>query len=526
MKIMSAEENKGTSKKKRKDLTGKLQITIHNLKSVPKLISIRKKAKKVLPNLPDAEVIELPDSETMFSWIEDLCSTPHRRPGTPEGHQAEDYLVKKLNELGLENVTKDPINITVWDATNWKLLIEENGTTQEFPCFYVPRTEFTGPKGVSGKMIYLGEGTPKDFKKVSLKDRIVVVDTLLPVLPSGMMVKLSKGGYYLSDPEDVFKWGTKHELIFVRKNFPRERENEPPSPRSAYFNAFKNGAAGMILILKNHPSNTNSHYGPYDRVMKPMPALWVGQYDGNKLREMAKKELKATIILEGTQKPGVTHNVWGYLPGISEETLLISSHHDSPFTGATEDGTGISMVLSQAWAWSRIPKEKRPKSLLFVCDAGHFYEAVGPEYFVKQHPELIEKTLVNVNLEHLAAKEVVDNDGEFEFTGSLAITLAYITANEYLVSIAMKTLDKNKPKQVCAVPFNLTGSVAPGDGGRYYQFGGLNVINMISMPYYLLTAEDTLDKVDKNELSVFARTASDIIGTLMSIDKEKLTFMR
>jgi len=54
----------------------------------------------------------------------------------------------------------------------------------------------------------------------------------------------------------------------------------------------------------------------------------------------------------------------------------------------------------------------------------------------------------------------------------------------------------------------------------------MNVINMISMPYYLLTAEDTLDKVDKNELSVFARTASDIIGTLMSIDKEKLTFMR
>jgi len=523
---VNAKENRGKSQQKRKDLTSKWQITKHNLKIIPKLISFRRKAKKVLDELPDTEIPNLPDSETIYSWIEELCSTPHRRPGTSEGHKAEDYLVDKLKQLGLENVTKDPIDITVWDATNWDLLIEENGRKRKFPCFYVPRTKFTGPEGITGKMIYLGEGTQKDFKNVSVKDRIVVVDILLPVLPSGIMVKLAGGGYYLSDPEEKFKWGTKHKLIFIRKNFPRERENEPPSPRSAYFNAFEHGAKGIILILKNHPSNTNSHYGPYDRVMKPMPGLWVGQYDGEYLREMAKKEKEATIIIEGTQKPGVTHNVWGYLPGVSEETLLISSHHDSPFKGATEDGTGISLVLAQAWAWSKLPKEKRPKSLLFVCDAGHFYEAIGAEYFVKQHPELIKKTLVNVNLEHLAAKEVVDNDGKFEFTGSLAVTLAHITSNEYLISVAMKALDKYKPKQVCAVPFNLTGSVAPGDGGRYYQFGGLNVINMISMPYYLLTAEDTLDKVDKKELTTFARTAAEIISTLMYMDKEQLLFMR
>ena len=30
----------------------------------------------------------------------------------------------------------------------------------------------------------------------------------------------------------------------------------------------------------------------------------------------------------------------------SEEMVMISSHHDSAFKGATEDGTGVAMVLA------------------------------------------------------------------------------------------------------------------------------------------------------------------------------------
>jgi hypothetical protein len=30
-------------------------------------------------------------------------------------------------------------------------------------------------------------------------------------------------------------------------------------------------------------------------------------------------------------------NVWGILPGKSDDTILVTSHHDSPFEGASED---------------------------------------------------------------------------------------------------------------------------------------------------------------------------------------------
>jgi len=354
----------------------------------------------------------------------------------------------------------------------------------------------------------------------------VVIDIIYPILPSGMFTKIGRGGYYLSDPEGRLTWCAKHPLIFVRKNFPRLVPGGKPDSRHAYFNAYRRGAAGAILILKNHPGDTNSHWGPYDRVLKPMPAMWVSERDGERLKEVVERGARATIVLEGIKKAGVTHNVWGMLPGMSDEIILVSTHHDSPFKGATEDGTGVATVLSQAWAWSRLPKEKRPRTLLFVFDAGHFYEAVGPEYMVRQNSELLKRSLINVNLEHLAAKEVIDRDGAFVFTGSLAPTLVYITPNEWLVASAVRALMNYKPKQVAAVPFSMTGSVAPGDGGRYYQYGGLNVINIISMPYYLLTAEDTLDKVDKKELETFAGIAAEIIGTLMLLKTEDIVYKR
>jgi hypothetical protein len=515
---------------KRKDLTDMSALLEHNMENVSKILEMRKSARDIMDKLPKPIDLQLPDNNTIYKWIEELCETPHRRPGTPEGHRAEDLLVNKLNELGLESVTKDPIEITVWDANNWKLTIEDNGEIYDFPCFYVPRTGFTDSGGISGEMIYVGKGSPEDFERISVEGKIVVADIIFPEFPTGSVMTLAKefggGGYYFSDPEGTMKRRVKHRLIFIRKNFTREVPGVEPGPRSAYRNAIKNGAIGMICILKNHPGNTNSYYGPYDRVIKPLPALWIGRHDGKKFREIAKRGSRATIVLEGTQKPRVTHNVWGLLPGMSDDILIVSSHHDSPFKGATEDGTGIGMVLSQVWAWSKVPKANRPKTLLFVCDAGHFWEACGPEFLVKQHPELIDRALANINLEHLAAKDVMDKKGDFVFTGNLAITLSYITSNKYLISTVIRALEKNKPRWVSAVPFNSTGSIAPDDGGRYYQFGKMNVVNIISMPYYLLTAEDTLDKIAKNELGTFAKTAADIIGTLIQLDKEQLTLTK
>lgn len=504
--------------RQRKLVMSKSELAWNIIKQIPDVMKVRSIARKEIPNLPEAIPAQIPDSATIYKWIEGLCATPHRRAGTPEGHRGEDYVAAKLREAGVETVTMDPIEMTVWAPTNWKLIIEDQGQRQDFPCFFVVNTQFTGPEGVSGELVYVGEGKPEDFARNSVHGKIVVADVPFSTFPTGLIAKLSE--YYLSDPEKSIGWGTKMVMIYIPENFPRQSPGEPPNPKSVYQNAYKNGAAGIVMILKDQPSNINSYFSPYDRVLKPLPALYIGKSDGVKLRELARRGLRATLIQEGTVSPGITHNVWGMLPGMSDEIIMISSHHDSPFQGATEDAAGISMVLSQAYAWSHVPQEKRPRTLLFACDAGHFYGTIGPPEFVKRHPDLMQRVLIDLNMEHLAAKEVKEEGQKLVPTGHVAVPFMFISPNPHLVAAVTRALEQNQTKRILAVSLHLLGKVPPGDGGRYYEYGGVNVINWIAQPYYLLFAEDTLDKIEQKELENLARTATDMVGTFMVMKKE------
>jgi hypothetical protein len=520
--VASHGRSKGSDEKDREmklDMTTS-GLAVYLIKMMPQYYRLRAAARRGVEDLPEPVSAQAPDSATIFNWIEELCLTAHRRPGTLEGHQGEDYVAARFRELELEDVTKDPIDITVWNAESWNLVIEHEGESMEFPCFYVVNTGFTGPQGVSGEMVYVGEGEPEAFEDNPVQGKIVVADVTFPTFPTGILVKLMGGGYYLSDPEESIGWGTKQVMAFVRENFPPQPLHGEPSPKSVYHRAIRHGAAGMILILKDQPSNTNTHYGPYDGAMKPMPALWVGKYDGDRLREMAEQGARATIILEGTKEMGVTHNVWGILPGMSDEAIFISSHHDSPFKGASEDAAGVAQVLAQAWAWSRVPRDERARTILFACTAGHFYGGIGAEVMTERHPELFDRALANVNLEHLGAREVEDKDGEFAFTGNLAVTTLFITPNSGLISTAVRAMKQNQPSRAIAVPSHLLGPVPPGEGGHYYQETGIDIIHWIGDPHYLLTAEDTLDKIDQAQLQNIAQTVTDMVGTLMVMKKE------
>ncbi len=489
------------------------------VKSMPHFFSVRRAARRCEKNLPEVKILPtLPGSEEIYQYVRDVCATPHRRPGTPEGHRAEDYIAAKFREFGLSQVTREPINITVWNARNWKLKIEQAGKIIDFPCFYVVNTGFTGPRGVSGEMVYAGMGRPKDFDKVDVKGKIVVAECTFPDFPVGRIKTIFNGGYYTSDPGNTLNRKTSQVLTFVRRNFPPQYIGQDPWEGSVYWQAYHRGALGLVLILNNHPGDTNSHYGPYDGVMKPLPALYVSSYAGERLRTLVANRAKATIVIEGAKKPGATHNVWGILPGLSEETIMVTTHHDSPFKGATEDGTGVAMVLAQAKAWSQAPLEKRKRTILFVCAAGHFYAGIGSEHFARKHKnDLMKNAIIDINLEHLAAKEVEDINGKFVPNGRLATTVIFVTENPVAIATAGRMCRRHQPPRTLVVPSTLLGPVPPGEGGHYHSIAGVDIIHWIGCPYYLLTAEDTLDKVDKNMLGPLAKAVTELVGTYMAM---------
>jgi hypothetical protein len=484
-------------------------------KRLPAIWRARRAARKLAPTLPEYEgEIEVPSSETIYSWIEGLCQTPHRRPGTPEGHAGEQWVADCIRELGVENVDLHPVPITVWNADNWSL----HADGEEIACFFIVNTASTGSDGVTAPLVYVGEGRPEDFHQSDVSGKIVVADMPFPNMPTGLVMKFMRAAYAISDPDGDVKLGYGQCLPFLRSTFIGGTDENSAPPNDVYWQSFKRGAAAVCLILRDQPSNSNTHYGPYDGIMKPLPGLWIGKQDGMRLRDLARQGKEATFVLDSRTEPGVMHNVWGVLPGMSDEVILVTSHHDSPFEGATEDGSGTASVLAQAWAWARVPKEQRPKTLVFVVDSGHFYGSLGGHKFAQDHKDITKRARVLITLEHLAAKEVEERDGEYAETGRQAFTVMFTSSETEVIAAAMKALNKAKPKLTASIPSDFFAPVPTSDASGYVLEAGLPVISWIGCPYYLLDAHDTLDKIDKSQLVPVTKTATELVKTFMAMD--------
>jgi hypothetical protein len=255
--------------------------------------------------------------------------------------------------------------------------------------------------------------------------------------------------------------------------------------------------------------------------MKKHPGLYVGEGEGALLREQAQMGKTATLRLVGTTRLGATSNIWGTLPGASPETILIASHHDSPYRGAIEDGTGIAQLLAQAWAWSRVPREQRPRTLVFLASAAHMYKGIGASTFARSHPEVLRRARVTITLEHLAAREVREGPrGGYELTGSPQVSVLYAARDPQVVGPLWKALDRKPPlATVCrAAGLDLPLSDAAGLVGwskdrasGYERKGGLPFVSWTSAPLYLLDAADTLEKVDRGQLVPIAETVTEIV---------------
>jgi hypothetical protein len=490
--------------------TGATLATI--LRRLPSIWSDRRRARRVAKGLPSCELpLEIPDEKTIYSWIEGLCRTPHRRPGTPEGHKGEQWVADRFREIGLENVTLDPIPITVWTPAAWSLEVEG----EKVPCFYVPNAGFTKPEGVAAPLAYIGTGKPGDFEGVALNGKIAIADVTFPRMPTGALMRIMRACYVLSDPDGAVSLGTSQYLNFARQNFIGGCTAETAPEHDVYWQAFKRGAAGVCLILRDQPSNSNTHYGPYDGIMKPIPGLWIGKLDGARLRERARSGARAALTLEGASAPGVMHNVWGVLPGQSDESIMITSHHDSPFAGAVEDGAGVAQVIAQTHAWSRVPKEKRPRTLVFVVDAGHFYGSVGAHSFARDHKEIMQKVRILITLEHLAAKEVREAGDGYEETGRMALTVMFTTPEPGVIATVLKALEKKPAKVTAPIPADFFGPAPTSDASGYVLEAGVPVISWIGCPYYLLDQHDTLDKIERSALIPIAETVAEMVKIQM-----------
>ncbi|MFT3857154.1 MAG: M28 family peptidase [Aquabacterium sp.] len=286
------------------------------------------------------------------------------------------------------------------------------------------------------------------------------------------------------------------------------------------------GAVGFIGILvdnfASHHQYRNEAYRAYDPGMAMwMPALWVSPVEGaalvaqiGKAGHGAARDVMAELHLQGELSRQTGRGVYGILPGLSEETILVQSHHDSATTGAVEDASGAAEVLALARYFGQMPRSARPRTLMFATMDTHFTDYAVHKSFATQHLKAGNpsgrKVVAALTVEHVGREFIRGPDGEPKASG-LVVPRGLMVSTEVagFEALALETMRRFKLERTVAVSTSMLQRVGghpglPADSSDFLR-AGVPVIALVGAPLYLYDEIDTTDKVARDELGKVAR---------------------
>ena len=450
--------------------------------------------------------------EEILSWIKTICDMGYRRPGSEADHNVENYLIQILRDFGVLDVKKDVMDVPLWDPENWKFLIEINDKTEEIPSFFLVYTDFTEAEGISGELIYVQTGRDIDFQNNDVKGKIAVIDFRNPPLNIGSLAKFA---LYVHDPENTIPDKT-HPATFMYVNW------------EAFYRAYENGAIGVIGIPKDHPGGIKEYFFPADNTAsdpRPIPGLYIGRDEGKELKKLLRKNkdkiIRGTVIQTGKKSKGTTSNILGFIPGKTDDIILISSHHDAPFNNAVQDASGSGIVLALAKYFAQFPQKFFNKSLLFLFTAGHFYEEIGGKVFVEKYRnDLIPKIVTSIHIEHIA-QEYLEKDGKIVSTGYPEPRAVFVSESQILTSIVKDAVIKHDLRRLMMLPTDNPLGGVPTDGRPFFD-ENLPVISIASAPFYIYNPIDTIEKLAVEEFEPLTKAFIDIIQSLDKISRKEI----
>ena len=468
-----------------------------------------------------------PKKEEIFSWVCDLTQWGHRKTGTPEGKKSAEYIASKMKEFGMNDVKIEKVPSICMTVNNCELSINN----EKLECFYANGTKrgaetgrFTTDKNSQEEeFLFLGDGWEENFKDIDVKDKIIVCS-----------IRFLKGS------SNISKWFENVDSYDPKGKLQNEKNTSdiysPNNWAGNYYRAIKGGAKGFVGILEDYMDDPYWYCEDYTDLGKAfgikymsIPAVWVSKSTGKTLKEKFNQNriLKGKLKMDSTYEYRDALNVSALLPGLSEDIIVVHSHHDAVFEGAVQDASGISEMLAIGKYFSSLSKEERKKTMMFVATDTHYTDYQGHQQFIKAR--LVEgmKMVLDIAIEHIAKEVVFDDSGKLIETGEVESRLVYITKESGMYQFVIDTFKKyNLEKSIFAQV-----DVGKGLDGEYefqqdeiisdaYYFNesGVPVISTVSGPQYLFHPSDTPDRVAVDELvpigMAFTEIALEAAGRL------------
>ncbi len=362
-----------------------------------------------------------------------------RSAGSPAEKETAEYIRQTMEDIGLENVTVDKVGLDGWTFNGANITFTNtNGEEQKIDLGGYQTTIQAENETID--VVYLNKGTAEDYEGVDVTGKLVLIDI---------------------------------------------DQNEEWWINNPAYQAHVKGARAVLAnsampVEMDDRIGTQDICGPADA-----PALGISQQDTDALKEAIEASGEDQIQVVFNADSVVTEdvesqNVWGEIPGKTDEVIYMMAHMDGYFHSFYDDASGVGLILGAAKAM--IDSGYEPdKTIRFICHGAEEWGKVDSQsdwaigsykQITEVHPEWAEKAFAVVNIDGAYCVE-----GETTFGISVAEELySYISdlvqpmldASDYEYNYLMppSTYKEDFNYMTCGVPGVAT---AKGEETLFYD---------------------------------------------------------
>jgi Peptidase family M28 len=397
-----------------------------------------------------------------------------RIPGTPYDRMTTDWVMGQLKKLGVQDVRRQEVAMRpLWFPTSWSAAFTVAGKTVSIrSVFPITESPPTPKGGISVPVVWVGLGTAADFQGREVAGKAVMI-------------------YSIATPG-----GRDHSADW-----------------SGAIRRANDAGAAAILVEMGFPGDAQSE--PEGAVGSSAPTVTITPDDANLIRGELDEGRPVTLRLElaiEERHDLVTGNVWGVLPGASEEQILVMAHTDAFFEGAMDNASGIAMMLDIARHYAGLSPAQRPRTLVFLTTPDHHHGSAGIRWVRDNYAW--GKVALIVNCEHPSQTLLYNLDAGLMTANEISARRWYVGGSD-----ALRRVVRDSFREFGVATYHKS-EVSPG--------GELSQIYMKAPSFHIIdhvtyhTTLDTADLVPAWGLEDAARAFLKIIDKVNLMTRQEI----
>jgi len=434
-----------------------------------------------IPLRPDDARYGVIDATHLKSWLMevDAISLADRDRGNvfwgrnvgTQGHVAtQDWVEGYFRQYGLRDIHRQSFDLAPqWQASSYAISFLSGGETFTLESARPPEDmESTPPNGLEFELVWVGQGSDADYLGRDVRGKAVVVQDI-PL------------------PGDI-----RHTLAL-------EGVLERAEAKGA-------AAVGIVYGISD---NFAAWQGTGD-----LPGFNLGYEDGMRIRERLGRGERVTVRvrLQAEQVAGLrAASVWGTLPGASTDEVLVVAHMDGYFQGASDNASGLAVMIGLLDYYARMPQAERPRTIKFLGSVGH-HGGPGTSWLADNAQTALANTAFAINLEHVAITRTKYWGPRLRMMNAVSPMRWWLYASPAVLDIVTDSFNR----------FNVgvTADMDPGASGEIGRLARLvPSMQVITSPEIKHTEQDTPEWVPAVGLEQIARAYARIIDELGSLSR-------